>query len=79
VNELEKALEQARLTGGSVHVTHKPKPKKSDDLVEINTKHSLAVRKQLKQLAMDLDKSQQDLVAEALNMLFRHYQRPPIA
>jgi hypothetical protein len=37
------------------------------------------VRRQLKQLAMDLDKSQQELVAEALNMLFRHYQRSEIA
>ena len=53
--------------------------KKKDGFVEINTKHPPAVRRQLKRLAMNLDKSQQELVAAALNMLFRHYQRPDIA
>ena len=38
-----------------------------------------AVRKQLARMAIDLDSSQADLVAEALNMLFEKYGQPPIA
>jgi hypothetical protein len=38
-----------------------------------------AVRKQVAQLALDHDKSQAELVAEALNLLFEKYGRSPIA
>jgi ribosomal protein L16/L10AE len=38
-----------------------------------------AVRKQLKMLSIETDKSQQELFAEALNMLFAHYGKPQIA
>lgn len=38
-----------------------------------------AVRKQLAQLALDHDKSQAELVAEALNLLFERYGKSPIA
>lgn len=38
-----------------------------------------AVRKQLARLAIDLDSSQGDLVAEVLNLLFEKYGQPPIA
>jgi hypothetical protein len=38
-----------------------------------------AVRKQLARLAIDLDSSQAELVAEALNLLFEKYGQPPIA
>lgn len=38
-----------------------------------------AVRKQLKQLALDLDKDQDDLIAEGLNLVFERYGKPPIA
>lgn len=38
-----------------------------------------AVRKQLAQLALDHDKSQAALVAEALNLLFEKYGKSPIA
>ncbi len=38
-----------------------------------------AVRKQLAQLALDHDKSQADLVAEGLNLLFEKYGKSPIA
>lgn len=37
------------------------------------------VRKQLAQLALDHDTSQAALVAEALNLLFERYGKPPIA
>lgn len=40
---------------------------------------SPAVMKQLKGLALDLDTTQQKLFAEALNMLFAKYGKPPIA
>jgi hypothetical protein len=71
-------VDDIRRLGGVEKITPKA-PKGKEGFVEINTKHSPAVRKQLKQLAMDLDRSQQDLVAEALNMLFVKYSRPPIA
>ncbi len=38
-----------------------------------------AVRKQLAQLSLDTDKDQSDLLAEALNLLFERYGKPPIA
>jgi hypothetical protein len=38
-----------------------------------------AVRKQLARLALDYDRSQGDLAAEALNLLFEKYGQPPIA
>src|SRR3954470_14798608 len=38
-----------------------------------------AVRKQLAQLALDTDKDQGDLIAEALNLLFERYGKPTIA
>jgi hypothetical protein len=36
------------------------------------------VRKQVAQLALDQDRSQAELVAEALNLLFEKYGRSPI-
>jgi hypothetical protein len=38
-----------------------------------------AVRKQVAQLALDHDKSQAELVSEALNLLFEKYGKSPIA
>lgn len=38
-----------------------------------------AVRKQLAFLAVEKERTQADLIAEALNLLFEKYQRPPIA
>lgn len=38
-----------------------------------------AVRKQLKQLALDLDSDNQELLREALNDLFEKHELPPIA
>jgi hypothetical protein len=37
-----------------------------------------AVRKQLAQLALDTDKDQSELMAEALNLLFERYGKPTI-
>jgi hypothetical protein len=37
------------------------------------------VRKQLAQLALDLDTSQAALIAESLNLLFEKHGKPPIA
>jgi hypothetical protein len=36
-------------------------------------------KKQLRMLAAEKDTTQQDLMTEALNMLFEKYRRPPIA
>lgn len=38
-----------------------------------------AVRKQLARLALDTDKDQGDLIAEALNLLFERHGKPAIA
>jgi hypothetical protein len=38
-----------------------------------------AVRKQIAQLALDLDQSQGDLISEAINLLFEKYGKSPIA
>ena len=37
------------------------------------------VSKQLKRIGLDHNKTMQDLIAEALNDLFRKYEQPPIA
>lgn len=71
------AFDKIRALSGVERV--EPRKVKDAGTVGIITKHAPAVRTQLKQLALDLDKSQQDLVAEALNMLFSKYDRPPIA
>jgi hypothetical protein len=39
----------------------------------------VAARKQLRILAAELDSTQQDLMTEALNMLFQKHRKPPIA
>ncbi|MBV8772087.1 MAG: hypothetical protein JO166_07140 [Deltaproteobacteria bacterium] len=40
---------------------------------------TVAAKKQLRILAAEIDKTQQDLMTEALNMLFQKYSKPPIA
>lgn len=47
--------------------------------VFISAAYDVAVRKQLKQLALDKDTSIQQLMTEALNDLFTKYDLPPIA
>jgi hypothetical protein len=39
----------------------------------------IAARKQLRILAAELDTTQQDLMTQALNMLFQQHGKPPIA
>jgi hypothetical protein len=38
-----------------------------------------AAKKQLRMMAAEMDTSQQDLMTEALNMLFQKHGKPPIA
>jgi|SRR5271155_1922287 hypothetical protein len=38
-----------------------------------------AAKKQLRMMAAEMDTSQQDLMTEALNMLFQSHGKPPIA
>jgi hypothetical protein len=40
---------------------------------------TLAAKKQLRIMAAENDTTQQDLMAEALNMLFQKHDKPPIA
>jgi len=48
-------------------------------LKPIMTWHDPAVRQQLKLLAAEHDKTEQKLMAEALNLLFAKYSKPTIA
>jgi len=47
--------------------------------VTITTYVDPLARKQVAQLGLDLDRDQQSLVNEALNLLFEKYGKPPIA
>jgi hypothetical protein len=54
-------------------------PKSRQGKKALLTHHDPAVLAQLKQLALDENTTQQKLIAEALNMLFSRYEKPPIA
>lgn len=55
------------------------RPKSREGKVALTSWHQPAVVKQLKQIAADTGIKQQRLVAKALNLLFREYDRPEIA
>jgi hypothetical protein len=56
-----------------------PVPKSRQGRRGLLTYHDPATVKQLQALALEHDTSQQQLVAEALNLLFVKYGKPPIA
>ena len=49
------------------------------DTVPITVHHPKEVRRQLKSMAAELDRTMDDLIAEAFNLLFTHYRKPEIA
>jgi hypothetical protein len=49
------------------------------DTVPITVHHPKEVRRQLKGMAAELDRTMDDLIAEAFNLLFTHYRKPEIA
>lgn len=51
----------------------------SDERKLLPFRLSKAARYQLRLMAVELDKTQQDLFEEAMNDLFRKYGKPPIA
>jgi hypothetical protein len=61
--------------------SHRPAPRQQGRLGKVSITQWVdpVVRKQIAQLALDEDKNQQDLVNEALNLLFEKYGRSPIA
>jgi hypothetical protein len=76
---MTQKLSDLALIGG---VATKPevKPKETrENQKAIITWHNKAVRAQLKQIGIEQEKSQQKLIAEALNMLFVKYGKGPIA
>lgn len=79
MNKESDAIDLLRNLGGVAEpkVT-KPKTPRSD-LVGVISQHPPEVRKQLKLIGAEQGKTQQVLMQEALNMLFRSYQKPPIA
>lgn len=84
-NQLYEALSPHDRTPAPVAATVPDPPTKTPPACRagkkaLTTYHDPAVSKQLKQLALDLDReSIQSLVEEALNDLFQKYRRPTIA
>lgn len=76
---MSNELDHLKRLGGVEEVEKPATPKARDGTVGILTMHHPAVRKQLKELAVETEKSQQELMAEAMNMLFLKYNRKPIA
>lgn len=73
------ALRSITEAGGVVKV-QKPKGKlKREDQKAIITWHAPEVHKQLGVLAAETEKTRQELVSDALNMLFLKFGKPPIA
>jgi hypothetical protein len=70
--ELPEAREGSRSLAGSKQPSRHGK-------VAITQWVDPAVRKQLAQLGLDNDKTQAELTAEALNLLFEKYGKAPIA
>ena len=56
-----------------------PRQKGREGKVSITQWVDPVVRKEVAQIALDLDKDQYELVNEALNLLFEKYGRSPIA
>jgi hypothetical protein len=56
-----------------------PVPPSRRNKTTISTWQDSGAAKQLKALAFETGKSQQALIAEALNLLFKEYDKPPIA
>lgn len=59
--------------------TRMPRQKGREGKVSITQWVDPVVRKQIAQLALDIDRDQYELVNEALNLLFEKYGRSPIA
>jgi hypothetical protein len=77
---MTKTLSDLAHVGGVV--PPKPDAKKKEpreNQKAIISWHNKAVRAQLKQIGIEQEKSQQKLIAEALNMLFVKYGKGPIA
>lgn len=62
-----------------VRETRVPRQKGREGKVSITQWVDPVVRKQIAQLALDVDRDQYELVNEALNLLFEKYGRSPIA
>jgi predicted HicB family RNase H-like nuclease len=78
---MDKVLDEARLMIG-VEPVRKEAPKRPDpreSQKSIMTWHRPEVHRQLAVIAAEHGKTQRQLVAEALNLLFQVYGKPPIA
>jgi antitoxin-like ribbon-helix-helix protein len=61
------------------HRVGTPRQKGREGKVSITQWVDPVVRKQIAQIALDVDKDQYELVNEALNLLFEKYGRSPVA
>jgi hypothetical protein len=68
------APETAPEPEGSAYVAKSRRGKKA-----LLTHHDPVVLKQLKQLAVEKETTQQKLIEQALKMLFAHHRKPPIS
>jgi hypothetical protein len=72
-------LDTIKKAGGIEEPRAHPRSKNRDGMRGLLTYHHPEVIKQLKRIALDQDKNQQQLMTEALNMLFSKYGKPTIA
>jgi len=72
-------IDRIERAGGVDRPKLTPRQKNRKELKGLLTYHRHAVLKQLKLIGLDHDKNQQQLMAEALNMLFIKYGEGPIA
>jgi hypothetical protein len=76
---LEKLTALRRTPLEPVPPAPSPVPPSRRKRTAITTWQDTAAVKQLKDLAHKTERSQQELIAEALNLLFERYKKPPVA
>jgi hypothetical protein len=72
-------IDRIERAGGIERPNSKPRQKNRDGLKGLLTYHPPAVIKQLKMIAIENDKNNQQLLTEALNMIFIKYGKGAIA
>jgi hypothetical protein len=75
----DEIAERLAAKSGVVKPTNGPVKRGRGGKVSIMSWHDPAVRQQLKILAAETDKTEQNLMQEALNLLFAKYSKPTIA
>lgn len=75
---VDATLDKIKQAAG-VQTAKNPRQKNRDGMKGLLTHHSPAVIRQLKIICAEQDRNQQQLMVEALNMVFAKYGKPQIA